>query len=61
MRFKVSGSYAGAVLKKIGWLIIAIVVAVLIGAIIGYAISGVGSPLTVFSPKTWEHILDFLR
>ncbi|HJE15296.1 MAG TPA: DNA-directed RNA polymerase subunit beta [Lapidilactobacillus dextrinicus] len=61
MRFKFSGSYAGSALKKIGWLIIAMVVALLIGAMIGYSVSGAGNPLTVFAPKTWEHILDFLR
>lgn len=61
MRFKISGSYAGSALKKIGWLIVAIVAAILIGAMIGYAVSGAGDPLKVFAPKTWEHILDFLR
>lgn len=61
MRFKMSGSYASSALKKIGLVIIAAVVAILIGAMIGYAISGAGNPLAVFSPKTWEHILDFLR
>lgn len=61
MRFKMDKVYAASAFKKIGWLIVAVLLAVLIGALIGYGISGKGDPFTVLSPKTWDHILDFLR
>ncbi|MFD1464656.1 DNA-directed RNA polymerase subunit beta [Lapidilactobacillus mulanensis] len=61
MKFKMDSAFAGSAFKKIGWLIVAFLLAILIGAVIGYGISGKGDPLTVFSPQTWEHILDFLR
>ena len=53
-------AYAKSVLRKllIGFLLI--VLALVVGAMVGYAING-GSPFKVFAPSTWQHIFDFLK
>ncbi|MCH4057765.1 DNA-directed RNA polymerase subunit beta [Lapidilactobacillus gannanensis] len=61
MKFKVDQGHVYSVLKFLAWVLLAIVVAFVIGALIGYGMSGKGSPFSVFSPHTWQHILDFLR
>lgn len=48
------------VLRRIGLVLAACLIVLILGAMIGFAIGG-GNPLAVFLPGTWGHILDFLR
>ncbi|MFD1319415.1 DNA-directed RNA polymerase subunit beta [Loigolactobacillus zhaoyuanensis] len=48
------------VLIRILLVAIAMTIAIIIGAMAGYAIGG-GNPFRVFLPSTWGHLLDFVR
>lgn len=48
------------VLVRILLVAIAMTIAIVIGATIGYAVGG-GNPFRVFLPSTWGHLLDFVR
>nr|WP_241864965.1 DNA-directed RNA polymerase subunit beta [Lacticaseibacillus kribbianus] len=47
-------------MKHLLVLVVLVIVALVVGGMIGYAIGG-GSPWQVLEPSTWSHILDFLR
>nr|WP_276580114.1 DNA-directed RNA polymerase subunit beta [Lacticaseibacillus parakribbianus] len=47
-------------MKHLLILVILVIAALVIGAMVGYAIGG-GDPWAVLAPSTWSHILDFLR
>ncbi|WP_461218880.1 DNA-directed RNA polymerase subunit beta [Lapidilactobacillus salsurivasis] len=61
MKLKVDKEHVLSVLRFLGITLLAMVIALLVGSVIGYGISGKGNPFQVFSPKTWQHVLDFLR
>ncbi|MFC6171088.1 DNA-directed RNA polymerase subunit beta [Loigolactobacillus jiayinensis] len=48
------------VLIRILLVAVAMTIAIVIGAMIGYAIGG-SNPFRVFLPSTWGHLLDFVR
>lgn len=48
------------ILIRILLVAVAMTVAIIIGAMVGYGIGG-GNPLRVFLPSTWGHLLDFVR
>lgn len=61
MKFQIDKQSVKSTLKYLGWTLLAIVIALLVGVLIGYAISGSGNPFKVFAPQTWQHIIDYLR
>lgn len=48
-------------LMKILLVIFLVIILFAVGTMIGYGIIGDGMPLKVFSPKLWNHILDFVN
>ncbi|WP_125980142.1 DNA-directed RNA polymerase subunit beta [Loigolactobacillus iwatensis] len=48
------------VLSKILLVAILMLVTLVLGTMIGFAIGG-GNPLRVFLPSTWGHMLDFVQ
>ncbi|WP_390410246.1 DNA-directed RNA polymerase subunit beta [Lacticaseibacillus jixiensis] len=52
--------YANRVVRRIAIGLLLAVIALIIGAMVGYGIGG-GSPWKVFEPSTWSHITDFLK
>lgn len=56
-----------SVLKKIGMYLLKIILVILViavafigGVMLGYGVIGdAGSPMDVFNPELWQHILDF--
>ncbi|WP_261806961.1 DNA-directed RNA polymerase subunit beta [Lapidilactobacillus luobeiensis] len=61
MKFRVDKKHVFSGLRYIGITLLIMVIALLVGSVIGYGISGKGNPFQVFSPQTWQHVLDFLR
>ncbi|MBU3852082.1 MAG: DNA-directed RNA polymerase subunit beta [Candidatus Paralactobacillus gallistercoris] len=55
-----SDNYVHNILKKIGIVILCVLIALIIGAMIGFGIGG-GNPFAVFLPSTWAHIAAFLK
>lgn len=55
-----STEYALRVVRKLLIGLLLVILALVIGAMVGYGIEG-GNPLRVFLPSTWTHILDFLK
>lgn len=55
-----SSEYAMRVVRKLLIGLLLVIVALVVGAMVGYAIDG-GDPLRVFVPSTWTHIFDFLK
>ncbi|MFD1393894.1 DNA-directed RNA polymerase subunit beta [Lacticaseibacillus jixianensis] len=55
-----SSEYAQRVVRKLLIGLLLVVLALIIGAMVGYAIEG-GNPFRIFLPSTWTHILDFLK
>jgi hypothetical protein len=48
------------VLTKILFVAVLMVLALLVGSMVGFAIGG-GNPLRVFLPSTWGHMLEFVQ
>lgn len=55
-----SSAYALRVVRKLLIGLLLVVLAIVVGAMVGYAING-GNPFAVFLPSTWTHIFDFLK
>ncbi|KRN29317.1 hypothetical protein IV38_GL000200 [Lactobacillus selangorensis] len=53
--------YARPLLKKIGWVIVGMLIAIIIGAMVGYHLADGGNPFAIFNPQTWQHVIDFTR
>lgn len=55
-----SPEYAKRIVQRLAVGLLAVLLALIIGSMVGYAIGG-GNPLAVLIPTTWTHIFDFLR
>ncbi|MFD1418783.1 DNA-directed RNA polymerase subunit beta [Companilactobacillus keshanensis] len=52
--------YRKEIFRKIGWVLLLILIFFILGMLIGSALGG-SNPLAVLWPGTWAHMLDFLR
>lgn len=52
--------YRHDIFKKIGWVLLLMLIFLVLGMLIGSALGG-SNPLAILWPGTWMHMFDFLR
>ncbi len=53
-------NYVRNILKKIGIVILCMIIALIVGIFIGFGVGG-ENPFMAFLPSTWAHIVAFLK
>lgn len=53
-------NYVRNIIKKIGIVILCMIIALIVGIVIGFGLNG-SNPFLAFLPSTWAHILAFLK